>query len=439
MGNMDTGPNARVVLNACLTAAEDVNATLDPDPAKARAQILGSLSRSPSLASRLQTIAGSSRTVMGNVSSVPAGTYHDPVTGLLAPTVPADPEATNPDLANYMEKGAEVEGCMRAALVTWAKDEAEWLRRLTARLALPITNWNDRVVHVFYGMIKAAPGDANLMNKLARIAARGLGEFEFAEEQNPGSIGGIHNEFSAKQADTIFSSLRPHIAVGGQLAIDQVWMNVDAKKRGQFLTTLDSFATPAAAQKHLQIGWVETQMASLLPVASASTLSTAQAKLALWAVTGGRASAGAVAFLHAGAAATRHLVMPSGTTAAGLLAGLGADETEVLETIGLGAAVPATTTGPTATAAPTPNVDLDGDGTNDFYVEPLTRRGVVTAHSLNVRGRPGIASPRIGGVAKGTELYVIGRAEGWFAIEHAGKTAFVHPGWVRSLAPAAST
>jgi hypothetical protein len=439
VGNMDTGPDARIALHACLTAAEDVNATLDPDPAKARAQILASLSRHPSLAGRLQAIAGSHRTVMGNVSSVPAGTYHDPATGLLAPTVPSDPEATNPDLANYMEKGAEVEGCMRAALVTWARNEAEWLRRLTARLARPITDWNDRVVHVFYGMINAAPADANLMNKLARIAARGLGEFEFAEMQNPDSVAGMYSDFTAPQTNTIFSSLRPHIAVGGKLAIDQVWMNVDATKRAQFLATLDSFATPAAAQQHLQIAWVEPEMTNLLPVASASTLSTAQAKLALWAVTGGRASAGAVAFLHAGAAATRHLVMPAGTTAAGLLAGTGSDETAVLETIGLGAAVPAATTGPTATGAHTPNVDLDGDGTNDFYVAPLTRHGVVTARSLNVRSHPGVASPRLGAVPRGTELYIIGRAEGWFAIEHAGRTAFVHPAWVRRSPPAAST
>jgi hypothetical protein len=385
-------------------------------------------------------MAGSSRTVMGNVSSVPAGTYHDPATGLLAPTVPSDPEATNPDLANYMEKGTEVEGCMRAAIVIWARNEAEWLRRINIRLANKITDWDDRVVHTFYAMIKAAPGDANLMNKLARLAARGLGELKFTDQQKPDSVGVMWSDFTAAQANTIFGSLYPHAANGGKLAIDQVWMNIDTGKRAQFLTRLDSFATPAAAQQHLDIAWVEPQMAHLLPVASGSTPSTAQAKLALWAVTGGRASAGGIAFLHAGAASTRHLAMPSGTSAATLLAGTGADETEVLETIGLGAAVPAAPTGSTsAAAAHTPNVDLDGDGINDYYVEPLTRHGVVTARSLNVRSRPGVASPRVGGVAAGTELYVIGRAEGWFAIEHTGHTAFVHPGWVRRLRPAAST
>ncbi|MGD9932312.1 MAG: SH3 domain-containing protein [Dehalococcoidia bacterium] len=434
MGSMDKGPNAKIVLNACLTASEDVNANLDPDPAKARDQILKSLASRPSLAGQLQQIAGADREVLGNVSSVPAGTYHDPATGLLAPTVPSDPAATNPDMANYTELGEEPEGAMRAALVTWAKDQAEWLKRINARLArLPITGWQDRVIHVMYAMIKAEPNNADLMNRLARSAAGGLGEQMHLEYQKGSMLGGV-TDVPALQAKALLAALHPHApADGSKLGMSQVWMHIDGAKQSLMMSDLNRFATPKDAVPHLSEDWIDPKMGSLLPVADGTKPSLAQAKLALWSVTRDIPSAAAVAFLHEGAKGTRKLEMPAGNTAAGLLRGLGQTEEDVLATIGLGPAAV-----PVGGSAPTPNIDLDGDGTNDYFVEPMTRHGLVTAMVLNVRSKPGIASPRIAQVRAGTKLYVIGQAEGWYAVEHSGKTAFVHPSWVRNVPAAAS-
>ena len=121
---MDTGPDARIVLNACLTQADEVAANLPKDPAEARKAILGSLAKNPSLASRIRQLAPG-RVVEGNIASVPAGTYMDVdaaghPTGVVHQRIPSDPSAASADLPDYIEHGQEPEGCMRAVVVVWA-------------------------------------------------------------------------------------------------------------------------------------------------------------------------------------------------------------------------------------------------------------------------------------------------------------------------------
>ena len=110
-----------------------------------------------------------------------------------------------------------------------------------------------------------------------------------------------------------------------------------------------------------------------------------------------------------------------------LLGGL-SDATGIETAIGL-VGPSAAPSGPTG---PTPNVDLDGDGVNDFYVEPLTERGTATAlHGLNVRDRPDLTATIVGGAQEGQQLNLIGKSGEWYAIELAGKTRFVHSSFVR--------
>ena len=426
--NMATGPDARIVLNACLTAADEVNPNLSADPAVARRQILASLRNSPSLAARLQQLAPG-RVVEGNVSSVPAGRYmaEDPVTG--APTgvlhqiIPSDPHATGSDRATYVEHGQEAEGCMRAVVALWALDRAECLRRVAARRAQPIGDWNDRVIHTFYDIVHAQPDNAALMNRIAIHAARGLSEFDLVAEQTPGVIGGIGNEFSAAEVDAILGPLYPHAPTTGKLAMDQVWMVRRAARQAQFLAGLDTFATTVEATPHLDLDWLAPSLAALLPVAGAGAPTRARMKLALFALDNGDAQA----FLRANAGASRRLTMPAGTTVPGLTGGE-LTEDAVLRELGLlggGAAPPP--------GAVPPNMDLDGDGIADVYVESLTRRAVVTPSWLNVRSRPDARSPRIDVVPAKHRVDIIGESGRWFAIDHGGRIGFVAKVFLRRV------
>jgi hypothetical protein len=100
-----------------------------------------------------------------------------------------------------------------------------------------------------------------------------------------------------------------------------------------------------------------------------------------------------------------------------LLEGI-ATETEILRAIG----VPATHETPDA------NIDLDGDGQNDFRVEPMTARGEVSADTATVRRLPGSSEAPIGSLALGDSVAIIGCFEDWYAIDSADAvagTAFV--------------
>ena len=83
-----------------------------------------------------------------------------------------------------------------------------------------------------------------------------------------------------------------------------------------------------------------------------------------------------------------------------------------------------------------PNVDIDGDGVNDFHVESITRRAAVTASHLNVRMFPGLEEKIVASLPKGAEVMVDGTSGDWFAIEHSGHTRFVHKDWLEFKAVA---
>jgi hypothetical protein len=199
-------------------------------------------------------------------------------------------------------------------------------------------------------------------------------------------------------------------------------MAKEPARRASFMTELDTFATVKAAEPHMS-DLVSLSTAALLPVASAAAPSSAQAKLALWGVTGGRRDPNARKFLRAGASAGGTLTLPTGTTAPGLS---GVNEDDVLVAIGL--------KGNTAPppSSPTANVDLNGDGVNDFFVESVTRHGVVAVRAASIRSRPDLRSAKLDAVKAGDELYVFGRTGSFRAVERpSGGIGFVHEGWVR--------
>jgi hypothetical protein len=432
IGHMDAGADARIVLNACLTQADEVTKNLPNDPAAARQAILASLATNPSLASRIRQLAPG-RVVEGNIASVPAGTYTavdaaGKPTGVLHQEVPSDPAATSADLPDYIERGQEPEGCMHAVVAVWARDKAELLHRVGLRRAQPITGWRDRVIHTLYDIVVADSDNASLMNRLANSVAGGLGELELASQQTPGGVAGANNELSPAEESRVFTPLHGFAGLGGQLAIDQVWMVQNPGRGADFLTELDSFGTTMEATPHLSAPWLAGSTAALLPLASAGAPSRAQMKLALWGVTGGRDDGACHAFLLENAQATHHVVMPAGATVSGMT-GDSASETDVLTTLGLaGHAVPAAAGG-----APPPNLDTNGDGVNDTYVESVTRHGVIAGEGVRLRAQPSFAGAVLELLFMPTRLDVFGEHGPWLAVDHGGRVGFVHKSLVREL------
>ena len=96
MKHMEDGPDTRILLNACLTSADEINTPLDPDPVKARAQVQAALKNDPNITQLIKNAAPKSATVEGNVSSVPAGKYMEEVggvpTGQMHQIIPSDPQ-----------------------------------------------------------------------------------------------------------------------------------------------------------------------------------------------------------------------------------------------------------------------------------------------------------------------------------------------------------
>jgi hypothetical protein len=435
MKHMDTGPDSRIVLNACLTAADQINTPLDPDPVKARAQVQAALKADPNVAGLVRQFAPGGTTVEGNVSSVPAGKYMEEVggvpTGKMHQIIDVDPHAGTSDRAEYIEFGEEAEGCMKAVLAHWGdKGTAAMLAAIQKRLdrVKAPAGWDPNLINIFYEMVKAKPDDAARMQVIANEVARGLSEFDQVTEMKPSGAGGVQS-LSKGDEDTLWKRMYPVGKKQAQLAIDQVWMDREATRQAFFMTALDTkFATTQDAEPHLDESYLAGSMAKLLPIADAKTPSKAQMKLAMWAAASiDTPNPDAVAFLKANAVGTT-LTLPVGVASVKDLTGSIGDDA-VLKAIGL---IPKAGGGGGGGGGEPPNYDLDGDGVDDIYIRSVTRRGMVTARYLNVRERPDVASTRIDAMPAGHRVEVFGVVGDWFAIEHRGRVAFVHSSWVRA-------
>lgn len=435
--NMDNSPNARIVLNACLTASNSVTGPLPADPAQAQQQINAAIAANPSLATHLQQMAtnqGLGAQVLGANASIGQVGLIDPATGQFN-LVSTDDPAVTADKFTYVRQGREPEGALRAVVETWAIDQARCLQAVRERYNNPDTNdpWQEAIIHASYGIILSNSTDANLINLLAQ-AAGGLTELRHAQECR---VGRISRRLPAAHLQTIFNQMattgtwtsRHNIP----LVVYQVWMQSDASKQADFLAQLSHFNCQTA-NPYVDTSAIATQLAQLLPLPPANPPPANQLKLALIGVEQGRTEPGNPCREYLRAAAGGGHSFPASLNINGLLAGL-STENAVLEAIGLrtpaggGGGAPAG-----GATTPPPNVDLDGDGTNDFYVDSLTRRGGVTAQSLRVRARPDLAAPIIGGLAQQAPVFILGQSGEWFAIEFGSRTAFVHGRYIRLTA-----
>lgn len=407
---MAPGPDARIVLNACLTAAEPVSDSLPADPGLARAAILHRLTTDPSIATLLHNMAGG-RTVEGNVASVGAGSYITP-TGELHQTITGDEAATSTNPADYVERGHEPEGAARSLVVLWARDAAAATTAIAARRGHAFTSWGDRVISAMFDVFEAS-GDISGLSRVAEQSARGLSEFHDPDHQTPGEVGGLRNAAPFETALTGRVRAIASIGAGGRVALDQVRLPADPTRVAAIVAGVEATASLDVLRKHLSRPWLAVRLVDLLPAAGAAAPTRAQIMLA--GATWGEAHT--AAFLRANAGAGTRLVPPAGTTI-DALTDADPSENTILAGLGIVRAAP---------VAPAPG----GGAAAGPAVESLSLLGTTTA-PLNVREGPDLTATRIDVLRRGASVDIIGRSGSWYAVLHAGSMRYVFQRFVRT-------
>ncbi|WP_028057569.1 SH3 domain-containing protein [Candidatus Solirubrobacter pratensis] len=434
LAHMATDGSARIVLNGCLTASNSVNAPLDPDPRRAAAQVQAAISAEPSLATYLgQAAAASNVSVRGANASFGQVGLMDPSGNLdIVAAGGADPMLTAPKI-DYIRGGTEPQGALRAVLEVWAADRAasppgtSALDAMRNRLATeaPTPDWDARIIRTLYTIVGANSDNGELIRRLGNCAGD-LSELKHAEQCRVGALASV----PAAQVATIFNGVTPTDLWATQpripLVILQRWLHDDATKKAAFLAQLGGAAfTCNTAKGFVDIPLLGAKLGELIPVADAPRATPGQLKLSLLGAARGAPDATCRDFLRAVVGGN-----PGFPPALGIDGLLGGMSTQADVEIAIGVRGPAATPPVGGPAAPPNNVDLDGDGVNDFRVEPITRRGAVTASSLHVRRRPDVGADSLDLLPRGARVSLIGTSGDWYAIEHRPGTAFVHHDWV---------
>ena len=434
--HMSNEPSSRIVLNACLTASNTVDQQLDPDPDKAARQVSDAIAAEPSLATYLGQAAvkaGSKAEVRGANASFFQVSLMDAAGNLdIRPEGSPDPMMTAAKV-QYVRGGNEPQGCLRAVLEVWAQDRLATPRARTAldaidaRLKEPDSaDWNQRVIRTLYAIVQGSPDNAELI-RLLQATAGDVGELPIKAKcrvENLDSVPDAHAEtiYKGLTTATWWTSV-PRVP----LVVHQKWMSKDNSKRAEFLATLAGF-TCKTAEEFVDFGELAPHMPALLDLSHAAAPSRAELTLALLGVVKDPSSPEprSKAFLRA--VVGTNPGFPPALGIDGLLDNL--SDTESVETI-IGVRDPAPDDPDAHVSKKKPNVDLDGDGVNDFFVEPMTRQGMTSASLLNVRKKPGMDQRIVDQVPKGTMIEAIGTSGDWYAIEYKRKTRFVHKDWVQ--------
>ncbi|GAA1061612.1 SH3 domain-containing protein [Agromyces bracchium] len=404
---MAPGPDARIVLNACLTAAEPVADNLPANPALARATILHSLTTNPSIATLIRNMAGG-RTVEGNVASVGPGSYIT-AAGELHQTIPGDEAAASTNPADYVEKGHEPEGAARSLVVLWARDAAAATAAMTARKGHGFTSYGDVVIAEIFDVFEST-GDISGLARVAEQSSRGLSEFHDSDHQTPGEIWGMENAaaFESKLAPKIRAI--GSIGAGGRVALDQVRLGPDPTRVAAITGIVQAATSLDALRKHLSDEWLATRIVDLLPHASAAAPTRAHIMLggATWP------HAHTEGFFRANAGGGTRLRPPAGESV-DRLTDADPSENTILTKLGI------------VRTAPTPPA---AGGGAVAAVESLSKVGRTTPAWLNVREGPDLATARVDVLPRGARIDIIGQSGAWFAVLFGGHMRYVSKRYV---------
>jgi hypothetical protein len=426
--------HGRIVFNACLTASNEIDPAKidDKKPAAEQAKLMqAQIAKSPSLVEEMRAIAkdtGHNVDVrggngsFGRVGLIDGTGALDIVADGAEPTPGKkrglDPELTNPDKLVYAEKGADPQGCMSAVAESWAKDPAKTITAVQNRRKTPNgTDWDEAVIQAMYELVdKRYPANGAKIVQLASVTD-GFKELASEGASRPWAIWNLGDDADWASLE---ASLSPHADFKtqpfAQLVFYEGWYAGHPAKEAKFLAALGAM-TVRTSQDFLYMAQLFKSWATLVPATSKKPPDAGRLNLALRDVTdnGDKAQAHTKTFLAS--LVTAHAFTVDVNTP---LDSLGTDDS-VLRALGLAASQAAGKGKPAKGPAPDANVDMDGDGTNESVVEPMTATGRVTATELHVRAQPttkGKEHPAT--LKKGDQVPVMGQVDGWYLVDHAG-------------------
>jgi hypothetical protein len=404
-----------------------VNVPLNSDPATAASEVRVHLDAHSSIATylreRARTRGLNNISVRGANGSFGVVQLMDAGGGL--DIISANDAALTADKIDYVENGTEPQGVLRAVLECWAgygapdvaARRAETQVRMNRRLGRHEAGWRPTIINTLFQIIIARHWSNAEMIRVFSETAYALSEASAANECRVSLVadsGGLKpGGRAAAETNNVFTGVFP--AAGPdytKLVLNEVWMRTTSGRRASFMGSLAPFNCQTAAD-YISASFINPDLPQLLPSSGAATRE--QLLLAARVLDEDNGNASARAFLTRQVdMSTRRFPPAMGITP--ILAGR-PSENSILQTLGLAPSA----TGPsvTPTTDVQANLDLDGDGTNETYVEPLPGVQGRTTASTTMYPRADLSSAALARHApRGGRLYMVGQSGDFYAVQN---------------------
>lgn len=451
VAHMSTDPTQRrIVLYACLTASHQVSPTgIDPsNPATASAQIRRAISINPNIRDFIASRAGAGATVMGSQASQWATGFLTPGTLFTPPRLtlqtPHDQYIAASKL-QYVEFGPESGGATRALAECWAVDFATTppgtacRDAVTRRIGRPAsTDWDAQIIRgIFDIALHRYWSNGHKIVWFSQLADW-LSYLKHDKDNPQGrNLWNIVNPLSSADINTVFTALSTTSNWSSEarirLIFNQTWMRHDASKQADFLSALSTYTNCGDVVRYVDISIVRPRISNILPATPLASPPVHELIIAIMEAIANPITTPEPVIVPRHIQYLRTLLgsttnFPTGLNISGVASGL-TTEDSILTAIGRSVrrpVPPGSSPPPMGTALPNANVDLNGDGFNDFYLEPFQRRGTVdNCWYLHVRSRPWM-SRIIDVIPQGRMVHIVGRYHNWYGIEHGGRIRFVY-------------
>jgi hypothetical protein len=447
LANLDSDPKARIVLNGCLTASASAFPPLPRGASAAERQqahddLAKALVAKRSLADTIRDMAAAQGIKPGQVSAASSSfgnevSLIDPRTGDLGLRSPDDPLMTSADKFAYVAQAGEATGAGRALVECILADpvKAEASAKARLKISKARTTWDDTIIKVLYREALKDLGDVAFIN-LASEVSGGISECQFEGLCRPVHVAGRE----ADVLDRMLTPLTKDKEVTGQkpplmqVVFFGAWLLTDPSKQAAFLTAVGKM-TVQEVSPYVDLSLLTSELPALLPDPPSAN-AAGELRLALLdvAVSGGAADAASLAYLRKRRTGAQFANPQEITKALGGKGSAAGVLEDIKEPVPAGPPV----AGVNAPPDPNYNVDLDGDGTNDAYVEPMVMNGVIVskaiggAADIDVHAKPDDASPVLGKLPDRASVNITGKSGAWTCIEFGpGKK----PGFAKSILP----
>jgi len=424
-------PNHRVVFNACLTNSNDVPASaVTKSSAASQQEVRKYIRNNPSITTYLKTkkpqldVRGANGSIY-TVELVEAS-------GAITIKDADDPMAMGTKL-EYVELGTEAGGVLRAVVESYAHNKGKCIKAMKKRLAAPKGNiQHKKTVHILFTIITAAKaGVLKLAASLVNPAEHVPGLVQEAEcrvehVKAPKTPAAHITQILGYMVTNVNWSNMPRVP----LVMHQAMLAHRGAAVKDVLTVAgDTKLDCQTAEDYVDFSVTKPYLAAMM-AKSGATLSRGKQLLALLSVASGNTDPACEKLLKTLVKKAGGKRLPATTSA--LLAGA-ISEDQILVKLGVKRAVrKAGSKAPVKGPDPDANVDLDNDGTNETYVEPMSAKATLLGPVPTDVFKTPKAAVTIKTLATPKDVMIVGKHKTLYAIQMAdGTIGYIYNGGVR--------